>query len=105
MNNIEISSESLREHCAKLLTHAGNSDWALYCDAEGNLDVRHNTESNGDWGEILSAYGLSDLEQCDGLADWLADNSSGWMRQSVDIDETQYNLIFKQITTALRRGI
>lgn len=100
MNTIQIKKSDLAATLQKALKYAGSTDWDVYVNAQGLLDVRHNTHDNRDWYEIIDLYS-ADLENDgkypndDGYnyrssAEWIVFNYGGWLPEYVVILDGKY---------------
>ena len=89
MYTIQIKKTDLVTTLQEELKHAGSTNWDVYVNAHGLLDVRHNTCDNRDWYEIIDLYS-ADLENNgkhpgdDGYdyrssAEWIVYDCGGWL--------------------------
>lgn len=90
MKTIKIDPIKFAEVVLDNAEKAGSTEWDIYTDDEGNLDIRHNTYNNSDWHEIYDLYYgySSDQLQCgsiDELAAWMV--SHGIDFNNLDAEE------------------
>ena len=75
MKTIEINVRELAKTIINNIHLAGSTEWDVYVNEDGIIDVRHNTHPNGDWYEVYdfySSWSKSDLsESKQENIDWL----------------------------------
>lgn len=96
MNIIQIKKSDLAATLQEALKHAGSTDWSVYVNTQGVLDVRHTTYDNsGNWHKIINLYN-ADIENDgkypgdDGYnyqssAEWIVNEAGGWLPEHVMI--------------------
>lgn len=94
MKTIEISSKKFAEIVLSNTDKIGSTDWDIYTDLDGRLDLRHQTHNNADWYEVCDLYNFwnddetlsSSVEE---LASWLESDGMPYFDdiESYDCDE------------------
>lgn len=76
---IEIKKEDLVRVLASGLKHAGSTDWDIYVNEDGSVDLRHNTHPT-EGHEIIDLYNCAydgtdfdNPEECRDLAEWMVE--------------------------------
>ena len=70
---IKIDAKRLAELIIENANRTGATDWKIYADQDGRLDVRHNTYELAEWYEIYDFYSGYEVDavDVDELAEWL----------------------------------
>jgi hypothetical protein len=89
MKTIKIGKNELMNKLAEGLKYAGATDWDIYIDVDGNIDIRNNAHPNQNWYEIIDLYNceyegtdFDNPDECRELAEWLVD-------EDMDIDDIE----------------
>lgn len=66
MQTVKIKKSELINEIQKSVKKFGSTDWAIYFDTHGNIDLRHNTESLEGWIELIDLYSIDDYSDSEG---------------------------------------
>jgi hypothetical protein len=102
MKTIKINPTKLAKIILDNTDKAGSTEWDIYTDINGNLDVRHDSNVSQDWYQIYDLYyGYSEDQLiCDSLqklADWLVSYGIDFSRLELDEWNSDIN-DFEKIT-------
>jgi len=73
MKTIEIHVNELAKTIVENIHYAGSTEWDVYVNDDGIIDVRHNTHPNGDWYEVYDFY-----------SSWSKDELADTKQESID---------------------
>lgn len=87
MEILKIKKDDLIKELTAGLKRAGSTEWKIYVNLNGDVDLRHNTYNNNEWHELMDMYCFSDYEndgKYPGDDDYDYEESAIWIVDNLD---------------------
>lgn len=102
---IEINKENLVRVLASSLKHAGSTDWDIYVNEDGDVDLRHNTHPTDGWYEIIDLYNCAyddtdfdNPDQCQELSEWMVETDMDIENIEIYTDDPDEPFVMASVT-------
>ena len=95
MITIKIDATQLAILAVQNCQYAGSTDWSIYTNVDGRLDVRHNTYDNNEWVVVYDfyyGYNEDDLQgEKSEVIEWMESDGIDWQKiKTLIIESTEF---------------